>query len=433
MKTGKKNRRLCLVLLLVGVILSSPVLSVEASVKGEAENLIIDLSNGIVDNGYFVLPIDKSARELMFSILYYPGYFDMDKNVFTALGVRVFDPRAYSSVNGGVIKVPLKVNLLKLNDVFVFSYRDEYFWDTFYIPVYLGDKEIFIEVIFKEGSSKGEIVAVHEDNTGGNVISLNKGDIIKPIHRYITEAVKTEDAVLEGTNITVDDSMAVTMGEFPAEKYAFRIYAINCVGTENGISDTVAAAQLTADKKLQSEPSSWARAEVNTAVERGLATDRVLRDYQKPITREEFCELIMRLYDRLSGNEEEKHSSNPFKDTDNPEVLRAYNLGIVGGTGNGTFSPNKPLNREQMSAMFFNMIKLLYPDIENTAEELTFNDKNAISKWAYPAIQYMNKTKIITGSNNLFNPQKEASREQATALIARIFEKFNKRMLGLEQ
>lgn len=59
--------------------------------------------------------------------------------------------------------------------------------------------------------------------------------------------------------------------------------------------------------------------------------------------------------------------------TGNAEVLKAYNLGIVSGTGKGEFGPDKPLTREQMSAMLYNTLKLLNPNIKNIPEELTFN------------------------------------------------------------
>ncbi|HYF84711.1 MAG TPA: S-layer homology domain-containing protein [Clostridia bacterium] len=423
MKTIRRNTKVCLMLLLTIVILLSPILSVEASVKGVSENLIIDMSGASFDYGYFNLPVEKSAS-FIFRMGYYPGYIDEETDTFTALGVRVFDPRnwAYDKM----LKIPLKVNLIKLNNVFVFTYRDEYEFNRFYIPAYLNDKKISIEVVFNEGN-KGEIVGINEKGGNGSAISIKKGDIIKPIYRSISEQNKIEEVeefILEANNIVVEDSIVATIAEFPADKYAFKIFAQSASSDGHGTSDAVAVAQITANKKFRSEPSSWAIAEINNAVERGFATGRVLKDYQKPITREEFCELIIILYDRLADQPATPADSNPFKDTDNAEVLKAYNLGIVTGIGNGEFGPNKPLNREQMSTMLFNMIKLVRPDIEVASEELTFNDRNTISKWAYQPIKYMYMNKLILGANNLFNPQKEASREQAIILILRIFEKY---------
>lgn len=157
-----------------------------------------------------------------------------------------------------------------------------------------------------------------------------------------------------------------------------------------------------------------------------MTTERVLSDYQKTITREEFCELAVNLYEKLSGKTTEPVSPNPFKDTNNVAVLKAYKLGIVGGTGNGTFSPDKPLNREQMAKMFFSTLQLVYPNLGKDASEQNIADKDKISVWAKQAVNYMFKEKIIVGSNNQFNPQQEASREQAIVLVNRVFEKFSK-------
>ena len=44
-------------------------------------------------------------------------------------------------------------------------------------------------------------------------------------------------------------------------------------------------------------------------------------------------------------------TNNPFKDTQNVEVLKAYNLGITAGVSEVKFDPNALLNREQAATM----------------------------------------------------------------------------------
>jgi CRISPR/Cas system-associated endoribonuclease Cas2 len=47
--------------------------------------------------------------------------------------------------------------------------------------------------------------------------------------------------------------------------------------------------------------SSWAEAELKEAYENGLTYDQIENNYQKPITREEFCVIVVKLYEKLGG------------------------------------------------------------------------------------------------------------------------------------
>ena len=49
------------------------------------------------------------------------------------------------------------------------------------------------------------------------------------------------------------------------------------------------------------EPSDWAVAEINAARNVGLMTENVATDFKANITREQFCELAMLLYEKISG------------------------------------------------------------------------------------------------------------------------------------
>ena len=58
-------------------------------------------------------------------------------------------------------------------------------------------------------------------------------------------------------------------------------------------------------------PSSWAEEEVNAAAQVGLTTPAVTQNYQANITREQFCELVVKLYEKLTG-EAAQAGANPF-------------------------------------------------------------------------------------------------------------------------
>lgn len=183
--------------------------------------------------------------------------------------------------------------------------------------------------------------------------------------------------------------------------------------------------------------SNWAKPELQKANDLGLIPD-ILKgaDMTKPITREEFAELSVLLYEKVSGKAGKAFSPNPFTDTTNPQILKAYDLGITTGTSKTTFSPKVLINREQCAAMLFRAIKAINPVGDySIAGVKDFPDQKYISAYAVEATKYMSKTGIIGGdAKGNFMPKATtpaqeatgygmATREQAIALSLRTHDK----------
>lgn len=188
-----------------------------------------------------------------------------------------------------------------------------------------------------------------------------------------------------------------------------------------------------------SDASTWAESELKKANDLGFIPE-ILKgaDMTKPITREEFCELAILLYEKITDKSVEAVSPNPFTDTRNTQILKAYKIGITSGTSTTTFSPNVLINREQCAAMLFRTIKAIKPDGDYSIAGIKdFPDQKFISTWAVDATKYMSKMGIITGdARGNFMPKATtsaqvaagygmATREQAIALTVRIYEKIN--------
>lgn len=186
-----------------------------------------------------------------------------------------------------------------------------------------------------------------------------------------------------------------------------------------------------------SEASKWAEPELQKASSLGLIPD-ILKgaDMTKPITREEFCELSVLMVEKATNKTAELAASNPFVDTANPEILKAYQLGITKGTSTTAFSPKVLINREQCAAMLFRAIKVIKPDGDySIAGVKDFPDQKHISSWAVEASKYMSKIGIIKGDSvGNFMPKATtkaqeainygmATREAAILMTVRSFEK----------
>lgn len=77
---------------------------------------------------------------------------------------------------------------------------------------------------------------------------------------------------------------------------------------------------------------SWAIPELNRAAKNGLITEKIKTKMNRSITREEFAELAVRLYEKCTGRKAAYSGTSAFTDTKNPEIFKAYTLKIADGT-----------------------------------------------------------------------------------------------------
>ncbi|PKM51745.1 MAG: hypothetical protein CVV02_05640 [Firmicutes bacterium HGW-Firmicutes-7] len=166
------------------------------------------------------------------------------------------------------------------------------------------------------------------------------------------------------------------------------------------------------------DASTWAEPELKKAQDAGLIPDILMgSDMTKPITREEFCELAVLLYEQTTEKPAVPSILNPFMDTENTQILKAYNLGITEGISKTTFEPKTLISREQCATMLYRAIKSIAPmgdyKVEGVAD---FPDQKYISSWAVEGTKYMSKLGIIVGDKDgNFMPNATASvKESAT-------------------
>lgn len=232
--------------------------------------------------------------------------------------------------------------------------------------------------------------------------------------------------------------------DIEAEVYSFRAHFSEPWGYQGDwidkerVSDYSNIATI-GNPAFYEDASSWAEPELKKAAEAGLIPEILMGvDMTKPITREEFAELAVLLYEKTTNKVATPVSPNPFKDTDNQQILKAYALGITQGTSNTEFSPNVLINREQTATMLFRTIKAIEPNGDYSIDGVQdFPDQKFISPWAVEATKYMFKLGIIKGdSSGNFMPKATttaqeaagygmATREAAVLMTVRTYEAMN--------
>lgn len=175
--------------------------------------------------------------------------------------------------------------------------------------------------------------------------------------------------------------------------------------------------------------SSWAVPELDRSAGYGFITDRIKDNMSSNITREEFAEIAVKFYEVYTGVKAEPGNAK-FSDTSNPEILKAANLGLTTGIGDGKFGPKELVTREQIATMLLRALRVIRPveDFSLTGSA-KFSDDSLISNWAQDGVYYCSGVGIIKGIQNedksfRFDPKGNSSREVAVIVITRAYEWF---------
>ncbi len=209
--------------------------------------------------------------------------------------------------------------------------------------------------------------------------------------------------------------------------YSFRVryshsYMVDGVLTRlNGFFSSPVSLGL---KSYYQNASQWAFSELDRAVGFYMISDVIRDDMKKEITREEFCVIVVRLYELQTGSTI-NYEGQSFTDTNNPEVLKAAKLGIVRGIGDGKFLPNNLVTRQEIAVMLVRALKAIHPDMDFNYGSIKPAIESKIASWAIEEVNFMRYKEILKGDDKgLINPLGHTTREQAVILALRTHDTF---------
>ncbi len=188
----------------------------------------------------------------------------------------------------------------------------------------------------------------------------------------------------------------------------------------------------------QESPSPWARNDVEQAISDGYVPPKLEGNYQKAVTREEFCELAVSLLEKMDKiGVDISQLKNPYCDTENIAILILDRIYIVDGkdteasSGKKIFDPYASLTREEASKILNLLMERVYDPFvglnefnKNEVENATasYNDNSKISDWAKEYVGKITVRGMMKGvENNNFDPQGIYSVEQAIVTMSRIY------------
>ena len=167
--------------------------------------------------------------------------------------------------------------------------------------------------------------------------------------------------------------------------------------------------------------STWAHSSILSALEKGFVPSDIQNNYTAVITRAEFCRMAVKWVEYAVGknidtiltDQNVSRFPNPFSDTDDPDILAAYALGITSGTGGGRFTPNGSFDRQQAATMIQNTCRVIGANVDHSPSS-GFMDANMVADWARAGINFVRANGIMQGvGGNMFRPLDMYTREQS--------------------
>lgn len=188
-------------------------------------------------------------------------------------------------------------------------------------------------------------------------------------------------------------------------------------------TDTIGQFKIGYNKPEFPDDLGWADEYITFLASRNIVIGgedgRFLKD--KPVTRAEFITMLSRITGdmKLTGNAvkfEDVNSDDWFA----LQVKWAHENGIISGTSDTKFSPDSPINREQMATILFRYMKYMGIQLpQGVAND--FADKGQLSGWSVEAVNAMRAAGFMVGTgDNSFEPGRISNRAEAAKVIAEI-------------
>ena len=171
--------------------------------------------------------------------------------------------------------------------------------------------------------------------------------------------------------------------------------------------------------------SHWARTSIEAAASAGWVNGVSAGEFQPngTLTRAMFVTMLA----GLSGVDEADYPGSTFSDVSvgqwyAPSVAWAASEGIVSGTGDGRFEPNRNITRQEMAQIMASYLAWKGVDTHPTADPSAYNipDRADISAWALDSVCFCYEKGLLSGRDTGFAPLANASRAEACVVLCEL-------------
>ncbi len=255
---------------------------------------------------------------------------------------------------------------------------------------------------------------------------------------YVKDGKTVTVSAFNGGIVTI--SIPYTPGTGEAPGYLYGVY-VNASGTAQRIDGSAYDANAgeiliptghlsvygvgytAPSAKFTDISSHWTKESIDYVVGRGLlsGTSDITFSPNTAMTRG----MLVTALGRLAGVDTKLYTTNSFTDVMSnsafhPYIEWAYKIGIIQGTGNGKFEPDRAVTREEIAVIFANYAKATSYTLPVTREAAAYADVSGIGSTYKTAVTAMQQAGIMMGgTGNKFNPKANATRAEVSSMLYR--------------
>ncbi|NOV03693.1 S-layer homology domain-containing protein [Paenibacillus planticolens] len=297
----------------------------------------------------------------------------------------------------------------------------------------LKDATITVNIEKKQTADIESLISKAE--SAGQLVLTSAGEMID-----ITLSVSTKDGKTNKiSRLTEPVTISFKLKAGANSKLA-GIYSINDNGELEYVGGTVANSTIQAElqhfslygvleynKSFSDVPAThWAYDIIKELSAKHIVngTTDALFMPENQVTRSEFVALLTRALQLKST----PIYNNTFADVSPNEwyassVQSAVQAGLVTGTSETTFEPNKPITREEMVTLIVRAYEKNHGVQSAPSKSVSFTDASQIHDWAQPFVNKAANLGIIATDTAQFNPLDHATRAESSKVVSSILSK----------
>ena len=298
----------------------------------------------------------------------------------------------------------------------------------------LSDGDYEVRIAATNNSFASEAVQVHVSPYTGRFsyeISTDIGDNgTLSVDRYATEGERVTITVSPDEAYKLDDLSVTAHGkEVTLTDNGDGTFSFTMPSADVKISATFAEdpdwtepeepATDVSEIFIDIAPNAWYKDAVQYAYDNGLMTGVSANEFapEATTTRAMIVSILARL-ENVTSAEAAGFADVSADDWYAIAVNWAASAGVVSGTGDGNFSPNAAITREQLAAMLMNYSAWKGEDVSARADLSTYSDQP--STWAEETMSWAVAEGLINGvTADQLQPQGNATRAQVAAILQR--------------
>lgn len=143
--------------------------------------------------------------------------------------------------------------------------------------------------------------------------------------------------------------------------------------------------------------------------------------------------MMMTVLYHLAGSPESERLAAKSTFTDVPSdqwfytfVAWAADQGVSAGTGNGEFSPNQPVTREQVVVLLYNFASnYMHLTLDSRSDITSCGDYSQVASWAQDAMSWAASCGVVSSGNGvMLEPGRSATRAEVAAMLMSFSQRY---------